>query len=295
MRTAGSPTHDAPLLIRIGRVLAGRHFPVSPWAAWRHFARHKDLILRLTRRDVMGRYDGSYLGIVWSVLTPLLLLAIYTFVFSVVFHARWGSLENEGAGFYAITLYASLVAFFIFSEVAAAAPQIITRNPNYVTRVVFPLEVLPAVQALAAVARAVPSVVVLAGAVWWVLGRIPPTFALLPLVLVPMVLLALGAAYFLAFLGVFVRDTAHSMTLVIRVITYLSPVFYPVTRLPERVRPIAMLNPIACVVENCRRVAVFGQPPDWPALAGATALAGLVAWASYLLFMSFKKAFADVL
>ncbi|MEX2560229.1 MAG: ABC transporter permease [Pirellulales bacterium] len=273
----------------------GPGFPVLPHEIVGHFVARRNLIRQLLRREVMGRYDGSYLGICWSVLTPLALLAAYTFVFSVVFEGRWGvEGEPQGLGYYALVLFAGLFAFLILSEVAGGAASLVTSQPNLVTKVVFPLEVLPLVRTLAALVRAVPSMLVLGAATWLVLGRLPITFALLPLALAPMFLLALSAAYLLAFLGVFVRDMAHTTSLVIRLLTYLSPVFYPASRVPDDLRPLFLLNPVARIVEDCRRMAVFGQPPDWWGLLGATAVAGLCAWLSYLVFMSFKGSFADV-
>lgn len=276
-----------------GRLVRAAPFPLTPAAIARHFHPHRDLIRRLVRREVLGRYEGSYFGILWSVLTPLLLLALYSFVFSVVFKARWGASVEEGLAGYAVTLYAGLITFLMFGEVISGAPQIVVSNPNYVTKVIFPLEILPLVRTLAVVTRAVPSFGILA-LVLLVRGDLSWTFLLLPLVLLPLVLLALAGAYLLAFLGVFVRDLAHAMTIVMRLLIYLSPVFYPVANLPDRLEPLALWSPLARVLEDCRRITVFGEHPDWWGLLGAGIGAGCLAWLGYVVFMTFKKAFADV-
>jgi lipopolysaccharide transport system permease protein len=268
-------------------------FPVMPLGIARHFARHRQLVRRLVERDVLGRYDGSYLGVLWAVLTPLLMLALYGFFFSVVFQARWTEGE-EAIGLYVVTLYAGLITFWMFSEVVGAGPQIVVSKRSYVTKVVFPLEILPLVQTLGSAARALPSYGILALALLWQ-GRLSASFLFLPLVLLPVLLTALAAAYLLAFLGVFVRDLAHTMTIVIRALIYLTPVFYPVTRLPEKLRPWILLSPLARALEECRKVAIFGEVPDFWALGLASAVAAVLAWMCYVLFMSFKKAFADVL
>ncbi|MBX3414314.1 MAG: ABC transporter permease [Pirellulales bacterium] len=279
-------------LVQLG---AGRMFPIMPWAIARHFYARGNLVRQMLRREILGRYEGSFLGLFWCVLNPLLMLAVYTFIFSVVFQRTWGVDPNETVGSYAVVLYAGLVVFYIFAEVATPAPSIVTSNPNLVTKVVFPLEILPLVRTLAALVRALPSVVILFFSVWIVQGYVPWTFVLFPLVVVPMALLTLGVAYFLAFLGVFVRDVAHSMGMIIRIVFYLSPVFYPISIVPERLRSWLWLHPIARIVEDSRSVTVFGQLPDWGGLAVATLLSALIAWLGYVVFMSFKHAFADVI
>ena len=273
----------------------GGDYPVGPVAVCRHFWKNRGLIVRLTRREVTARYKGSYLGGLWSVLTPLLLLTIYTFVFSVVFKARWGITQDETRGFFAITLYCGLIPLNLFSEVAGAAPQLITSQPNYVTKIVFPVELLPLVRVLSCVVNMLPQLIVLLVGTAWVQGSVPPTALLLPVALCPIVFFTLGVAYFLACLGVFLRDIGHTVGLVILVMTFLSPIFYPVAALPETFRGFAMTNPIARVVEASRRVTVFGQMPDWAGFAITLASALAVAWLGYLMFMRSKKAFADVL
>lgn len=295
MSSADSPSMTRQVGARLVQLGARRVFPITPWAIARHFYEKRNLIRQLLRREVVGRYEGSFLGLFWCVLNPLLMLAVYTFLFSVIFERTWAAGAQEGIGYYAVVLYAGLIVFYLFSEVAAPAPSIVTSNPNLVTKVVFPLEILPLVRTLAALVRALPSIAILAIAVWIVLGRVPWTFVFLPLVIFPMTLLTLGIAYFLAFLGVFVRDIAYSMAMITRIVLYLSPVFYPIASIPRRVQPWLWLHPIARIVEDSRRVAVFGELPDFAALAVATLISALLAWFGYVVFMSFKHAFADVI
>ena len=254
------------------------------------------LLSRLVRREVAGRYRGSLLGMSWSFLTPLFMLAVYTLVFSSVFKVKWGvAIENAGTGTFALMLFAGLIIHGLFAEVASAAPEIILANPNYVKKVVFPLHILPMVTVGAALFHALVSIGVLFAFELLVLGRIPPTALLLPVVLAPFIPLLLGVGWLLASLGVFLRDIRQIVGPVITAMLFLSPVFFPLQAAPEALRPFLMLNPLTLIIVNVRKVLVYGQWPDFGQLALYGVVTGLFALAALWWFRKTQAGFADVL
>lgn len=269
--------------------------PRNPFSIASHFLGLRGLILQLARREIVARYKGSVLGLGWSLIQPLVMLAIYTFVFSTIFKSRWGVDAQEGRLDFALALFMGLITYGIFSEVANNAPVVILGNANYVKKVVFPLEILPVVSFLSALATALFSLTVLILGAILVKGGLPWTVVLLPIVWLPIFGLSLGAGFFIASLGVFLRDIGPSVQLLTTMLFFLSPIFYPVSAVPEAFRPFVHMNPIAVCVEDARRVVLWGQMPDWPLTAGAALFAGFVLWGGYSCFMRSKRAFADVL
>lgn len=255
---------------------------------------HRQLVWQLTKREVLGRYRGSLFGLVWSLANPLLMLAVYTLVFGYVFAARWGG-SVDSTGEFALVLFTGLTVFNLFSECLSRAPNLIVANPNYVKKVVFPLECLPWVTLGAALFHTLVSLGVLLAALLAVRGAIPVTVVLLPFVLLPLVLLALGLTWLLAALGVYVRDTAQIVGVLVSVLLFLSPVFYPASALPPAVRRLFLLNPLVIILESARAVLLWGQAPDWLALAVCTVASGAVAWAGLVWFDRTRYGFADVL
>lgn len=256
---------------------------------------NRQLILQMTKRDVIGRYKGSVMGVMWSFLNPLFLLMIYTFVFSVVFKARWGTSLPESKTQFAILLFVGMIVHGLFAETLNRAPGLILSNVSYVKKIVFPLEILPVVAIGTALFHALVSVLVLVVAFVLINGYLQWTIVFLPLVLLPLIVLTLGAAWGLASLGVFLRDVAQPIGLVMTVLLFASPVFYPITALPEYIRPWLMLNPLTFVIEQARAVLVFGQIPDWAGLAIYSLASLLIAWMGYAWFQKTRKGFANVL
>jgi lipopolysaccharide transport system permease protein len=256
--------------------------------------RQRTLIWQFARRDVLARYRGSLLGLGWSFLTPLLMLAVYTFVFRVVFKARWGAGGADDFEF-ALQVYAGLIVFGLFSEVISRAPRLVLDQPNLVTKVVFPLEILPWVAVLAGLFHLALNLVALLAAAAIARGGLPLSILALPLVLIPFVPLLLGLGWFLASLGVFIRDVGQITSLAVTLLMFLSPVFYPVSSLPERWQPWLLANPLTPVMEQLRRVALEGMWPDWPQLALHLAISSAVAWLGAHWFAATRKGFADVI
>ena len=266
----------------------------SPVGAVRSLWANRQLIARMGQREIIGRYKGSAMGLAWSFITPLFMLAIYTFVFSVVFQARWGTSEESKTQF-AVVLFAGLIVHTLFSDVINRAPQLVLGNVNYVKKVVFPLEILPVVQLLSATFHALVSVAVLIAAQLVFQGSLPITALLLPVVLLPFLLLTLGLAWCLASLGVFVRDVGQTISLVTSVMLFMSPVFFPVQSLPPALQPWMHLNPLTFVIEQVREVVVWGRLPDWQGLAVYSIASIATAWLGFAWFQKTRKGFADVL
>jgi lipopolysaccharide transport system permease protein len=261
----------------------------------RELWRHRRLIGQFVRREVQSRYRGSLFGLLWSFLTPLLLLAIYTFVFGVVFRARWPEAGTGGLGDFALVVFCGLIVVNLFAECVSRAPGLVVGSPTYVKRVVFPLEILPVVSLGSALVTAGASLAVLLVVRLAAERALPWTVLLAPVVLVPVVLLTLGVAWFLASLGVFVRDISYLVVLLLQALVFITPIFYPLEAVPEGLRGVLGLNPLYPVVDDLRRVVLWGKLPDWPRLAfsGAAGAAAMVlghAW-----FMKTRRAFADII
>ena len=256
---------------------------------------NRRLIGQLIRRDVVGRYKGSFLGLGWSFLTPILMLMVYTFVFSVIFTARWGGDDVESKTSFALILFVGLIVHSLFAEVANRASGIILSNVNYVKKVVFPLEILPVVIMGSTLFHIFVSLAVLLGVFLLLNGFVYWTTILIPLIFLPLVMLTLGVAWFLASLGVYLRDVGQTIGIVTTVMLFMAPVFYPASMLPERYQTILLLNPLTFIIEQARLVLIFGEVPNWHGLIVYGVASTLVAWLGFFWFQKTRKGFADVL
>jgi lipopolysaccharide transport system permease protein len=271
-----------------------KRYPANPGEVPAGFWRHRELILQLAKRDVIGRYRGSALGIFWSLAQPLLMLAIYTLVFGVIFKARWNGAGESRAEF-ALVLFAGLLVFNIFAECVGRAPRLILDNTNYVKKVVFPLEVLPWVPMASSLFHAAVNFAVWLVFYFFVLGVPPPTILLLPIIVVDMVLLTMGVSWFLASLGVYVRDIAPLIGIVISALMFLTPIFYPVSAIPKDYLFLFYANPLTFVIEQTRDLLLWGTMPAlWPSL-WFLVLCGGIAWLGFAWFQKTRRGFADVL
>ena len=272
-----------------------QHFSISPVEILSSFIRNRGLIIALVKREVIGRYRGSILGIFWSFFNPLFMLAIYTFVFSVVFRIRWGEGGSDSRTEFALILFAGLIVFNLFAECFSRAPALIIANVNYVKKVIFPLEILPLVALGTAMFHAFISLSVWLTAYCLFFGIPHFTIFYLPLVLLPLGFLILGLSWALASLGVYLRDVSQIVGIVVTVFMFLSPIFYPVSAVPEAYRPLLLLNPLMPAIELTRAVLYWGNPPGWGLLAGYYVATCLIAWLGFAWFQKTRKGFADVL
>lgn len=269
-------------------------YKTSPAAMFSSLWRNRRLIWQLVIRDVVGRYKGSMLGVLWSFFNPLLMLIVYTFVFSVVFKARWDNVSSSKTEF-ATVLFAGMIVFAVFSECITRAPSQILASANYVKKVIFPLETLPVIGLGVALFHAVISLCVLLLFIFFAKGAIPWTVAFLPLVLLPLILLTLGLGWFLSSLGVYLRDVSQTVGIFTTALMFLSPVFYPISALPEKYQSILRLNPLTWIIEETRNVAIWGKLPDWEVLTTTTSLTMLIACFGFAWFQKARRGFADVM
>lgn len=252
------------------------------------------LLWQLSRREVQQRFRGSWLGLGWSLLTPLAMLAVYTFVFRTVLNARWPGAEDSNSEF-ALQIFSGLLVFSLFSEIVGRAPHLIVEQPNLVKKVIFPLEILPWVGALSASFHAALSLLVLVAAVLFVRESITIHLMSVLLIYIAFLPMLLGLGWLLAALGVYMRDIGHIVGLILTPMLFLSPVFYPATALPEAVQQYMILNPLTLIIESLR-AAVLGA--SWPVFLDLLIyfLVGLViAWFGAFCFDKTRRGFADVL
>lgn len=274
--------------------LAMQVYSTTPQELVQSLWRNRDLIMALASRDVRSRYRGSTAGILWSFFNPVLMLIVYTFVFSVIFEARWGS-AGGGKAEFALVLFAGLIVFNVFSECVNRAPNLIISHATYVRKVVFPLEILPWVALASALFHAGASFLVWLLFSLAVFGLPPGSVALFPVVLVPALLLTMGVSWLLASLGVYVRDTSQAVGIVTVAMLFFSPILYPMTVVPEAYRRLLYLNPLTVAIESGREVLIWGTLPDWRLLAVYMVFASLVAWLGFSWFQKTRRGFADVI
>jgi lipopolysaccharide transport system permease protein len=271
------------------------HFPATPTAAVGGLVHHRGLIWELVKRDFIGRYKGSIIGVAWSLLNPLFLLSVYTIFFSVVFKARWSVGAEESKVSFAIVLFAGMIVHGLFAECLNRAPSLIVSQPNYVKRVVFPLEVLPWVAVFSASLHFLVSLALLL--IFCTASGVPLTAGLLliPLVMLPLILMSIGLTWFFASLGVYLRDISQAMGFITTVLMFASPVFYQASSLPENYRWFLALNPLTLPIEQLRDVMLWGKGLDWTSWTTTLLIAAAVCHVGFWWFQKTRKGFADVL
>jgi lipopolysaccharide transport system permease protein len=263
----------------------------SRWA--RNLWQHRRLLWQFTRRGIEAPHRGSALGSTWSLLSPLLLFGTYAFVFGFVFEARFG-VEGETRLDFVLGLFLGLTLTQFLLDCMTASPMVVVQNPNFVKKVVFPLEILPASAVGAALFRCLVSLVLVLGATWmWGRGLHWNALWLLPLLAI-IVILGLGVAWTVAALGVFVRDMVPLMQFAALIIMFMSAIFYPVKAIPD-VMGFLRYNPLLIIVESARNAVLWQLPYAGPSMAALAALALVVCVLGYAFFSALKSAFADVL
>lgn len=268
--------------------------PIRLSAMVKSLWRHRQLILLMTKREVAHRYRGSLMGLAWSFFIPIILLVVYTFVFSVVFKARWGS-GGDDKTMFAVVLFVGLILHGLMAEVLTRAPTIVLGNVNFVKKVVFPLEILPLVPLGAALFHSAISILVLLVGLLVLTGGLHWTVVLMPVVILPFLVLIMGISWFLASVGVFLRDVGQIMGVVTMLLLFVAPVFYPVSALPPAYRPLILANPLSFIIEQARAVLIWGQMPNWAGLGAYSLAAIATAWAGFAWFQKTRKGFADVI
>ena len=264
-----------------------REFVMSAW-------RHRELLSALIRRDVAGRYQGSVMGLFWSLFHPLLMLAVYTFVFGLVFRARWEGVDDSRAAI-ALVLFAGLMVFSLFSECVNRAPTLILSNVNFVKKVIFPLEIMPWVALGSALFHFAVSLMAWCAFHIVFLGPLKPAMIWLPLLLAPFAMLTLGICWVLASLGVYLRDVTQVVGITTTALMFLSPIFFPLSALPPDLRPYFFLNPLTVPIEQVRTLLLGGHLPPLGDLLLNAGYSAVIAWLGFVWFQKTRKGFADVL
>lgn len=265
----------------------------SLWVLARSLLQHRQLIVQMIKRDVIGRYKGSMMGLGWSFFNPLLMLAVYTFFFSVVFKSRWGGSDSNAS--FAIILFVGMIIHGLFAEIVNSAPSVILANVNYVKKVVFPLEILSLISVGSAIFHAMIGLVVLVIIQCVISQSLPWTAIFFPIILCPLILVALGFSWFLASLGVYARDVGQVTGLFTTILLFLSPVFYPMSALQPEYQVFLQMNPLTFIIEEGRKSLIFGVAPDWFGWCVAMMSGLVVMWSGFWWFQKTRKGFADVL
>jgi len=254
----------------------------------------RELALQLTQRDLMTRYKGSYLGFAWAIINPLIMLLVYSFIFSVVFKLKWDTGDDTSKALYTLMIFAGLVPFYIFSESINRSLGLISGSPNYVKKVVFPLEILPISLILSTLINN------LFGLILLVIGKLifmdTPNWTLIyiPMLLLPLTLLSLGLALAFSAIGTYIRDMTHTIALLMNVLFYASPIFYKVSAVPEGFRYFVNLNPLTQIIEEWRSVILLGQKVDYSVYFMTLLVALIVLLVGTSIFNYLRKGFSDV-
>ncbi len=310
MDTPTDPTDDAlriPVLRRVAVSTSGAssNLCVAPWFSapkvlmmltlLNSLKRHHYLIAQLARREISERYRGTLLGFVWPFLTPLSMLCIYTAVFGGIFKASWPGQEDTGLAGYAVMLFSGLIVYQVFSECANRGPLLILSVPNYVKKVVFPLEILPVSAVIGALFQGAINILVLLLVHAAVNHTIVWTIVLLPIVWLPLAAWCLGMLWWLSALGVYLRDIQHGVAIGLQVLFFASPILYPLERVPAAARPWLQLNPLTAMIDAHRSILIEGALPAWTPWFLSLAAGVLVMWSGFAFFRHVRKGFADVL
>jgi lipopolysaccharide transport system permease protein len=259
----------------------------SCYAPWQH----RSLLLELVKREFTGRYRGSFGGILWSLAQPLFMLAVYTVAFGIVMQAKWGF--SGGTREYALMLFAGLIVYNAFAECLTRAPRLIVANPNFVKKVVFPLEILPWVLAISALIH-----VLIATAVWiagyaLLFGIPKATLIYLPVVIAAFFPVLLAIGWLLAAIGIIIRDIDQLTGMFAHALLFLTPIFYSVDAAPPLLQNALMLNPLTYIVEQMRLVLFVGVSPSLLGLLIYFLLAAAFSLVALFVFRRLRDSFAD--
>jgi lipopolysaccharide transport system permease protein len=253
--------------------------------------RHRYLLGQLVKRDVLLRYRGAMFGVLWIFLSPLLMLGIFSFIFGQVFQARWPQ-QDSGMPFW-LLLYSGLIVFNVFSETISRAPTSVRGYPSFVKKIIFPLHILPVVPLGAALVHGAFNFFILFSVLAWT-NNLHSQIFLFPLLSLPVVLLALGFSWFVAAWGVFIKDMTQIVPMLVQMLLFLSPVFYPVSAVPEVLHTIYSHNPLGAVIE-AGRAATLGVPIPWAPWVVALGAGLAAAILGYAFFQHSREEFADAI
>lgn len=265
-----------------------------PWKIVTRFMPHCSLLKQFTKREIEKRYKGTLLGLFWSFFTPLLMLTVYTIVFGFIFQGSYQHVGETKIQF-VLGLFCGMLIWELIAHTFAAAPMLIVQNANLVTKVIFPLEILPIAMLGGTLVHTAIGFIPLLLLIVTSQGIISFSGLSLFFILIPVLFYCLGVVWFLSALGVFLRDIGAMMPAVITVLMFMSAIFFPIAAIPEAWRWVVMLNPAAVLISMARNALIFGQWIDWKIYGVQLILSFIVMMVGYVFFMKVKPAFADVL
>lgn len=255
---------------------------------------HGHLTSELTRREILGRYRGANFGLLWSLIGPLMMLVVYTVAFGKILGSRWNQASGDTAAF-GMVLFIGILTHGFLAECLSRAPRLMIENANYVKRVVFPLQLLSWTSALSALFHMAMNVVVFAILNAVIFGKFSPYIFLVPVVVAPLLLIAVSLSWIFASLGVYLRDINQAMPVIVTAMLFLSSAIVPVDSLSPTYQRIFHLNPLTFFIDQMREVALWGRLPDWHGLGVAMLVSLIALYASYAWFRFTSRGFADVL
>ncbi len=279
-------------LDRVRRETALRTAGRALWYPFRTLVRHRSLIRSLVRRDIAGRYRGSYAGLFWTVIHPLLMMVTYYFVFGVVLQTRFGADARPSS--FVLYFLAGMLPWLAFSEAVGRSAGVIPAHATFVKKLVFPVEILPVNLAVAGLVSELFGTLIFAAGLWYFGRPFPATILYLPLILIPQLLFTLGWCWFLAALGVFFRDLGQLIGFLLTLWFFVTPICYPETSLPQRWMWLFAQNPLYILVRHYRMIFLEASGPDWRALAKLAALSAALFVAGHAWFYKLRRSFADL-
>ncbi len=261
-----------------------------------YLIKNREVLQQLILRDIYGRYKGSFLGIFWTAVNPLLMLSVYTLVFSQIFRAKWGgSSGGDSPITFALNLFAGLIVFNIFSECASKSPTLITSNPNFVKKVIFPIHTLGGMVTGSALIHGAMSATILMIAKLIIDGNVSNTMIAIPVVWLPLIFGCLGLSWILSWIGAVIKDTPQVVNAGVSMMMFLSPIFYPSSILPDKLQWLAKINPLATVIEDTRSVFISGVMPSASKLIIEILISLLWCQLCFNILRKSQKSLADIL
>jgi lipopolysaccharide transport system permease protein len=257
---------------------------------------HRYLIKELSKREITNRYKGSFLGLFWELLTPLSMLVVFTFVFGKIFRAKWPTTTlNSDMASFSINLFIGLSIFWFFTEIISRAPILFSSVPNYIKKVIFPLWILPFVSLFGSLFHLIIYFIIIIIALFLTGGSLHISVISIPLIIGITFPLLIGISFFLGSLGVYAKDINTIIGVIINLLIFLSPVFYPLSNIPKNLQWLFKLNPVTLIIEDCRIVLIDGKWPQWTSLAYYFSVSLLIFFLGYWVFKTTRKGFADVI
>lgn len=256
---------------------------------------HRNLIITLTNKEITSRYKGSFLGTTWAILTPIIMVSVFTFVFGSIFNSKWPGTENPGGINYAAALFSGLLLFSFFSEIVSRAPGLILENASYVKKVVFPLDILSVVHTLAATVQLLIAYGTLLFIIMLSDWSISWSALWVPAIVLPLIAFSLGVSWIISALGVYIRDISQIIAPALTATMFLSPIFYELSTVKPSVQWLYKLNPLTYAIQSSRAALLHNTPPQMMNLALYAVICTVFAFVGYAIFQKTKRGFSDVI